>query len=82
MKIVWDEWKRKANLLKHGLDFAVLDPDFFAGAYIGPAKRGRLRAVGKIDGVVTVIFVRLGAEGLSVVSMRTASQKERRLLDA
>jgi hypothetical protein len=32
MKIVWDEWKRKANLLKHGLDFAVLDPDFFAGA--------------------------------------------------
>lgn len=64
MEIVWDEWKRKANFLKHGLDFAVLDPEFFASAYIGPAKHGRLRAVGEIDGVVTVIFVRLGTEGL------------------
>jgi uncharacterized DUF497 family protein len=82
MRILWDERKRQANLLKHGLDFAVLDAEFFARAYIGPAKRDRLRAIGEVDGVVTVIFVRLGTEGLSIVSMRPASQKERKLLDA
>jgi uncharacterized DUF497 family protein len=82
MKIVWDERKRRANLLKHGLDFALLDADFFTRAYIGQAKQGRLIAVGEIDGIVTVIFIRLGTEGLSVISMRPASQRERRLLDA
>lgn len=81
MKIVWDERKRQANLLKHGLDFALLDAEFFAAAYIGAAKRDRLLAVGEINGIVTIIFIRLGTEGLSVISMRPASRRERRLLD-
>jgi len=77
---MWDEPKRQANLDKHGLDFASLDLDFFARAAIVPAKQGRLLAVGELNGVITVVFVRLGTEALSVISMRPASIRERRRL--
>lgn len=81
MNIVWDEPKRLANIDKHGLDFADLSLEFFQRALIRPAKRGRLQAVGRLaDGTVAVIFVRLGAEGLFVVSMRPANAPERRAL--
>ena len=77
MKIVWDEPKRQANLVKHGMDFADLDPGFFADALVGAANGTRLKAIGEIDGIITVIFVQLGSEALSVISMRPASEKER-----
>ncbi|NBB50855.1 hypothetical protein GVN24_21475 [Rhizobium sp. CRIBSB] len=81
MVIVWDEPKRLANIDKHGLDFADLSLEFFERALIRPAKRGRLQAIGRLaDGTVTVIFVRLGTEGLSVISMRAANPTERRAL--
>lgn len=80
MRIVWDESKRVVNLDKHGLDFADLTPGFFAAATVVEAKRGRSLAVGEMDArILGVVFVPLGAEGLSVVSMRPASRKERRL---
>jgi len=50
MKIVWDESKRLTNLAKHGLDFADLDIDFFAGAASGPADKGRFVAVANGQG--------------------------------
>ena len=77
MKIVWDERKRLVNLDKHGMDFAALDEHFFARAAIGPAKDGRLIAVGELNGIITVIFVTLGTEALSIISMRPASSRER-----
>jgi uncharacterized DUF497 family protein len=77
MEILWDEPKRLANLDKHGMDFAALDERFFAEARVGPARDGRLMAVGQLDGVVTVVFVTLGTEALSVISMRPASSRER-----
>ncbi len=81
MIIVWDEPKRLANIDKHGLDFADLSLEFFERALIRPAKRGRLQAIGRLaDGTIAVIFVRLGTEGLSVISMRAANQAERRAL--
>ena len=81
MKVVWDEPKRLANLDKHGLDFVAVPAKFFLTAKIYPAKLGRLLAVGRLDNdVIVVIFVRLGSEGLSVISMRPASPKERSLL--
>lgn len=46
MRIAWDEPKRISNLAKHGLDFAMLDDDFFAEATIVPAKQGRWLAIG------------------------------------
>jgi uncharacterized DUF497 family protein len=82
MRFVWDEPKRLANIARHGMDFADLDQAFFEGSVIVPAKSGRLIAVGRHHGgIILVVFVVLGAEGLSVVSMRPASRKERRLID-
>jgi uncharacterized DUF497 family protein len=79
--IVWDEPKRLANLDKHGLDFAALTLEFFASATVYPARTGRWLAVGRLaDGAVAVIFARLGSEAISVISMRAASMKERKLL--
>jgi uncharacterized DUF497 family protein len=80
MRIVWDETKRQANIDKHQLDFADLEASFFEQALIFPAKLGRRQAIGELDsGVTVVIFLMLGSEGMSVISMRPASKKERDL---
>lgn len=75
-----DEPKRCANLAKHHIDFdeaAVFD---WASCLIVPARDGRLKAIGLLKGVpVAIVFKRLGTEGISIVSMRPASRKERRL---
>ncbi len=82
MRIVWDEPKRLQNIDNHeGLDFADLTFDFFVGSTIAAAKHGRAMAIGPFrDTILSVVFVPLGAEAVSVVSMRRASRKERRLL--
>jgi len=80
MKIVWDEPKRLANLDKHGLDFADLNETFFDTALVLPSYRNRWLGIGKnIRGVIVVVFVTLGKEGISIISMRRASAKERKL---
>jgi uncharacterized protein len=82
MKMVWDERKRLANIANHTMDFADLDEAFFEGSVIAPAKSDRMAAVGRHrGGIILVVFAALGTEGLSVVSMRPASRKERRLID-
>jgi uncharacterized protein len=82
MKIVWDEPKRLANIANHEMDFADLDEAFFESSVIAPAKSDRLAAVGRHpNGIILVVFVKLGTEALSVISMRPASRKERRLID-
>ncbi|CAO3372938.1 BrnT family toxin [Azospirillum argentinense] len=82
MMIVYDPPKREANLLKHGLDFADLeDGAFFETAVVRPAKDGRFMAIGRLaDGTISVVFALLGTEGISIISMRPASKKERSLL--
>ena len=80
MNILWDEPKRLANLDKHGLDFADLNETFFETALVLPSYGKRWRGIGKtIRGVVVVVFVTLGKEAISVISMRSASKSERRL---
>jgi uncharacterized DUF497 family protein len=83
MRIAWDEPKRLANIDSHeGLDFADLTIDFFESAKVIPAKGGRHIAVGRLDGsVLVVVFQVLGGEAVSVISMRRANRKERKLLD-
>lgn len=79
--IVWDEPKRQINLSRHGLDFADLDEWFFLDAMTVPAKENRYMAIGRLnDGTIAVVFAVLGTEGVSVISMRPASRKERELL--
>jgi uncharacterized DUF497 family protein len=81
MQIIWDERKRLANLDKHGMDFADIKPEFFDEAINLPGKHGRRIAVGWHEGIGSVvIYVRYGLEAISVISMRPASLRERRLL--
>jgi uncharacterized protein len=80
MKILWDEPKRLANLEKHGLDFADLNETFFDTALVLPSYKKRWQGIGKnIRGVIVVVFVTLGKEAVSVISMRPASRYERKL---
>ena len=80
MHFVWDEPKRQSNLAKHGLDFADVENGFnWANARIAPTKGDRFKAVGTMsNGTVVVIFATLGTEALSIISLRSASQRERR----
>jgi uncharacterized DUF497 family protein len=81
LMIVWDEPKRQTNLAKHGLDFADLDETFFLASLVVPVKKSRHMAIGRLqDGTIAVVFAVLGTEGISLVSMRPASRKERELL--
>jgi uncharacterized DUF497 family protein len=83
MRIVWDEPKRVDTLARRWLDFAALDPEFFAGATTVSAHHGRFRAIGEFQGtIVAVIFTPLGTEAVSVISMRRASRKERKVHEA
>jgi uncharacterized DUF497 family protein len=53
---------------------------FFEDAVILRAKIGRAAAVGLVEGhLVTAVFARYGAEAISVISLRRASVKERKL---
>ena len=82
MIIVWDEAKRIANLVKHRIDFAEIGETFFASSIVIPARAGRYQAFGTRAGeVLAVVFAPLGAEAISLISARRASQKERKLLD-
>jgi uncharacterized DUF497 family protein len=79
--IVWDEPKRQANLIKHWIDFGDIDEEFFAAAVIRKANADRWFTIGRLNGVVTVIFARLGTEGISIISARAANRKEKRMLE-
>jgi len=81
VRIVWDEPKRLANIAKHELDFADLTVEFFDEALVVPTRERRLIAIGRlVDDTLAVVFFELGREAVSVISMRHASQRERRLL--
>jgi uncharacterized DUF497 family protein len=82
MQIIWDERKRIKNLEKHEIDFAELDVTFFTEALVFDAKQRRLKAIGILsDDLVAVIFARLGVQGISLISLRPASRKERNLYE-
>ena len=71
MKITYDERKRVENLTKH-------DADFFAGSTITTAKNGRFMAIGYLySDVISTVYATLGTEGISIISMRPSSRKER-----
>jgi uncharacterized protein len=82
MIIVWDEPKRLANLAKHKLDFADTDDFGWADAFIAPSYARRFKAVGMFrNRIVVVIYARLGTEAISIVGMRPANTRERRLYE-
>ncbi len=85
MRIIIDDPKRAANLLKHRIDLADFEDGFdIETAVVLPTKpsltgRRRLKLIGEMSGhgVVAVIVSPLGSEAMSVVSIRPASEKER-----
>jgi uncharacterized DUF497 family protein len=80
LKIVWDQPERLANLAKHRSDFADLNEAFFDNALVVPSYNRRWAGIGKnIRGVIVVVFVTLGEEAISVISMRRANSNERKL---
>jgi len=82
MIITWDEKKRLVNLTRHETDFADLDFAFFDHAIIRRSHSGRWLAIGSSAyGLISVAFATLGQEAISVISMRPASRKERKLAD-
>jgi uncharacterized protein len=84
MRIVWDEPKRRSNLATHGFDLAdaeLLDWDdvLIVPGHAARDGRPRFRAIGQLgDELVTVVFSRLGMEAISIISMRPASNAERK----
>lgn len=81
IKITYDETKRLANIEKYNLDFADLTTEFFATSIVLPTKAERFMAIGEFQGrtIIAVVFRPLGSQALSVISMRPASNKERKL---
>jgi uncharacterized protein len=81
VRIVWDEPKRLANLDRHGLDFRTVTLAFFVSALVRPTREDRRQAIGYLDGrAVSLVYKPLGAEALSLISLRPASSKEKGLL--
>ncbi|MBN8996275.1 MAG: BrnT family toxin [Rhizobiales bacterium] len=85
---VWDEAKRLANLAKHGYDFAHVEADFdwddavTAPTYAGSRREARFKSIGVFEGrLIVVIFAPLGTEAISIISMRPADSRERRLYE-
>jgi uncharacterized DUF497 family protein len=84
MQFVWDEAKRQTNLDLHQVHFEEVYEFDWDTAQISPTYpsrtgRQRLIATGWLhDDLVTIIISPLGTEGYSVISMRSASRKERR----
>ena len=87
--MVWDEPKRERNRqpppVGHGLDFAdardrfAWDTAMIAPSHAAGHGGARFLAVGHLDGrLVTLVFSLLGTEAVSVISLRTASNRERR----
>ncbi len=73
MKMVWDEPKRQTNMATHGFDLADAE-SFNWETAIG--------AIGRLSTeIVTLVFSPLGAEAISVISLRPASRAERKLHD-
>jgi uncharacterized DUF497 family protein len=83
MRFEWDESKRAANLVKHGLDFADLGRLDWERAAILEDRRfgyGEMRywAFGMMDSQLHLVAFTKRGESLRVISFRRASKKERK----
>ena len=76
-------WRIERDFAGCGFAIATLNLAFFETAIVIPAREPRFMAIGMHSGklVIVVIFSRLGREGVSIISMRPASVKERKLYD-
>ena len=81
MEIEWDEAKRKANLAKHGLDFADAEHVFTEEALVEEDPRHsepRYKLVGPLDGRIVVVAFTWRETAVRVISMRKANDREQK----
>ncbi len=84
MRFTWDEAKRRANLAKHGLDFADASR-VFDGLVIRyeddrfPYDERRMVALGQLDAVVVLVVHVERGNVIRVISMRKADKHETNL---
>ena len=84
MRLSWEEAKRRANLRKHGLDFADAE-SVFAGITITMEDRRydyrdqRLATLGLLLDTVVVIAHLEDPQGIRIISMRKATRREQTL---
>ena len=79
----WDETKRRSNLAKHGVDFAVAERFDFVTAIIEEDTNesyGEQRqiAIGRIDDTLYVYVYTLRGDEDHAISLRRATPRERR----
>ncbi|MBN9308458.1 MAG: BrnT family toxin [Devosia sp.] len=80
----WDDEKRQRNLQRHGWDFVAIKRFEWRSAVLRPSYSSehghrRFPAIGVLDAdLVAAVFSGLGAEALSLTSLRRASRAERR----
>ena len=83
MNFVWDEEKRRTNIIGHGLDFADSWEIFEGPMLTGLDERedngeDRWIAIGLLKGIVVVIvFTERGEDTIRVISLRKALKHER-----
>jgi uncharacterized DUF497 family protein len=84
MNSEWDEEKNRANLRKHGFDFADAE-EMFRGVLVVDADtrtdygESRWIGLGIVGGRVThVVFVEDDLETIRIISLRKATSRERK----
>ncbi len=84
MKFEWDEAKNRANVRKHGFDFADAE-EIFRGVLIVDADtrrdygESRWTGLGIVGGrVAHVVFAESGLETIRIISLRKATSRERK----
>jgi len=84
MKFEWDKAKNRANIRKHGFDFADAE-EMFRGSLIADPDASedsgeeRWQGLGTIGGrVAKVIFCERGPDVIRIISLRKATSRERK----
>jgi uncharacterized protein len=77
----WTEHKRKINLEKHGIDFAVVELFRWEGAEVFPDRRReykeeRFIAYGRVTGRLHCLVFTVLPDRIHVISLRKANKKE------
>ncbi|HLZ40498.1 MAG TPA: BrnT family toxin [Candidatus Sulfotelmatobacter sp.] len=84
MRLEWDEAKNRANIRKHGFDFADAEV-MFRGVLLVSAdtdedyEESRWRAIGAIgERIAVVVFTERRAGTIRIISWRKADHEERK----
>ena len=84
MRFEWDAAKNRANIRKHGFDFADVEEMFQSVLLATPDTRDdygekRWQGIGMIRGrIAQVVFCELGPDAIRIISLRKATSRERK----